>query len=71
MRVFGSVAIGEDGPDSDVNLLFQMGKPLSLMQLGRLERELSDVLAVPVGLVPESALRPDLRARVLLEAVAL
>jgi predicted nucleotidyltransferase len=29
------VATGEDGPDSDVDLLFRMGEPLSLMELGR------------------------------------
>jgi len=32
VRVFGSVAVGEDQPGSDVDLLFVMAKPLSLMQ---------------------------------------
>ena len=71
VRVFGSVAVGEDGADSDVDLLFVMGQPLSLMQLGRLEQRLSDLLGVPVDIVPESALRPDLRDRVMSEAAAL
>lgn len=71
MRVFGSLATGEDRPDSDVDLLFRMGAPLSLMELGRLERRLADAIGAPVDLVPESALRPDLRERVLAEAVAL
>lgn len=71
VRVFGSVATGTDRPDSDVDLLFVMEKPLSLMQLGRLEQRLADLLGVPVDLVPESALRPDLRERVVSEAVPL
>lgn len=71
VRVFGSVATGDDHADSDVDLLFTMGRPLSLMQLGRLEQRLSNLLGVPVDLVPESALRPDVRARIMSEAATL
>lgn len=71
VRVFGSVAAGTDRPDSDVDLLFEMKTPLSLMQLGRLERRIADLMSAPVDLVPESALRPDLRERVHSEAVPL
>lgn len=63
--------MGEDDAESDVDLLFVMGQPLSLMQLGRLEQRISDLLGVPVDIVPESALRPDLRERVMSEAAAL
>ena len=71
VRVFGSVATGKDAPDSDVDLLFTMGKPLSLMELGRLEQRLEDLIGAHVDLVPDTAMRPDLRERVLGEAVAL
>lgn len=71
VRVFGSVATGQDRPDSDVDLLFTMSEPLSLMELGRLEQRLADVIGAPVDLVPDAALRPDLRDRVLDEAVTL
>ena len=71
VRVFGSVATGQDRPDSDVDLLFTMGQPLSLIELGRLEQRLVDAIGAPVDLVPDAALRPDLRERVLAEAVAL
>lgn len=71
VRVFGSVAVGEDKPGSDVDLLFAMCQPLSLMQLGRLEQQIADLLHAPVDLVPESALRPDLRERVYSQAVSL
>ena len=71
VRVFGSVATGLDGPDSDVDLLFTMGAPLSLMDLGRLEARLESEIGAQVDLVPDTAIRPDLRDRVLAEAVAL
>ncbi|MDN5768996.1 MAG: nucleotidyltransferase domain-containing protein [Humibacillus sp.] len=71
VRVFGSVATGQDRPDSDVDLLFTMGVPLSLMELGRLEQRLAHAIGAPVDLVPDATLRPDLRDRVLAEAVAL
>ncbi len=71
VRVFGSVATGQDRPDSDVDLLFTMGRPLSLMELGRLEQRLVEVIGAPVDLLPDVALRPDLRQRVLAEALVL
>lgn len=71
VRVFGSVARGEDDEDSDVDLLFAMGRPLSLMELGRLEEQVSAAVGMSVDLVPESSLRPALREQALAEAVAL
>ena len=71
VRVFGSVATGSDQQDSDIDLLFSMTRPLSLLELGSLERQIGDLLGAEVDLVPEAALRPDLRERVLSEAVPL
>lgn len=71
VRVFGSVATGADRPDSDVDLLFTMGEPLSLMELGRLEQRIEAAIGAPVDLIPDTAIRPDLREQVLAEAVAL
>lgn len=71
IRVFGSVATETDSLGSDIDLLFTMGPPLSLMELSQLERQISSMLDAEVDLVPESALRPDLRDRILTEAVAL
>lgn len=71
VRVFGSVAAGEDREDSDIDLLFTMGRPLSLMQLSLLERAVSRVVGCSVDVVPDSVLRPELRDRILAEAVAL
>lgn len=71
VRVFGSVARGDDDEASDVDLLFVMRAPLSLLELGRLEDQLSAAVGAPVDLVPESSLRPALRDRALAEAVSL
>ncbi len=71
VRVFGSVATGEDCEGSDIDLLFTMGRPLSLMALVHLEQQISAAVGLPVDLVPESDLRPDLREHVLGEALPL
>lgn len=71
MRVFGSVAVATDRETSDIDLLFTMGAPLSLMQLGALERSISELVGAPVDLVPDTALRPEFADRILAEAVAL
>lgn len=71
MRVFGSVATGVDHDDSDIDLLFTLVRPMGLMSIGRLERQLSELVGVPVDLVPESALRPEFRDRALADAVPL
>ena len=71
MRVFGSVATGEDHDGSDVDLMVTMETPMSLMRLGALEQQLSELVGIPVDLVPDAALRPEFRDRVLAEAVAL
>lgn len=69
--MFGSLAAGTDHEGSDVDLLFTMERPLSLMELGGLEVRIADLVGASVDLVPESSLRPDLREHVLGEAVLL
>ena len=71
VRVFGSVATGTEQAGSDIDLLFDMGTPMGLMELGTLERRLSELLGADVDLIPAATLRLDLRDRVLAEAVAL
>ena len=71
VRVFGSVAAGTDGPASDLDLLVDIRETTSLLDLARLEAELSTLLGVQVDVVPSRSLRPHLAARVLGEAVPL
>lgn len=71
LRVFGSVARGDSGAGSDVDLLVDLEPGRSLLDLGGLVMDLSDVLGVEVDVVTEPGLTPRVRARVLAEAVAL
>jgi predicted nucleotidyltransferase/DNA-binding XRE family transcriptional regulator len=71
LRVFGSVARGEDRPDSDVDLLADLPAGLSLFGLGRAAAELEDILGTRVDLIPAADLKPGVRARVQRDLVAL
>lgn len=70
-RVFGSVARGDDRPDSDVDLLVDLAPDTGLFALGRLQADLERVLGAPVDVVPADGLKPGVRAEVESEAVAL
>ena len=71
MRVFGSVARGEDGPDSDIDLLVTFPSGVSLFDIGALEAGLSALLGERVDLVPDDSLLPHSRDEILAEAVPL
>lgn len=71
VRVFGSVARGDDGPDSDVDLLVDLPAGMGLFGLGRAAEELEDLLQVAVDLVPARSLKPRVRPEVEAETVAL
>ena len=71
VRVFGSVATGQEHEGSDIDLLFRMDQPLGLMDLAGLEIELGTILHADVDLVPDSNIRPTMRERILSEAVPL
>ena len=71
VRVFGSVARGEADEKSDIDLLVDMEKGRSLLDLGGLLMDLQDLLGRDVDVVTEKGLRERIRERVLKEAVAL
>jgi len=71
VRVFGSVARGEADDLSDLDLLVDLDRGRSLMDLGRLQVELDAQLKVHVDVATERMLRADVRDRVLAEAVPL
>lgn len=71
VRIFGSVARGEAGPESDLDVLVDLEPGRSLFDLGGLLTDLQDLLGCKVDVVTESGLRPRLRERVLREAVPL
>ena len=68
VRVFGSVARGEDDAQSDVDFLVDLAPGRSLFDLGGLLIGLQDLLGHRVDVVTERGLRGRLRDRVLQEA---
>ena len=68
LRVFGSVARGEDQFSSDVDLLADFPPGTSLLTVIGLEQGLCDLLGVAVDVGPADALREDIRQSVLAEA---
>jgi predicted nucleotidyltransferase len=71
VRVFGSVARGEEGPDSDLDLLVDLEPRRNLLDLGHLVMDLQDLLGRKVDVVEPEGLHWYIRDRVLKEAVAL
>jgi predicted nucleotidyltransferase len=71
VRVFGSVARGEASPESDVDLLVEVGPTTSSWFPAGLILDLEELLGCPVEVVTERGLSPYLRDRVLAEAVPL
>ena len=68
LRVFGSVARGESGPESDIDLLVKMEDDRSLLDLSALRLDLGDLLGVKVDVVSEDGLYWLLRRKILKEA---
>ena len=71
IRIFGSVARGKAGPDSDLDVLVDMEPGRSLLDMGGLLMDLQELLGVNVDVVTENGLRDRIRERVLREAVPL
>jgi predicted nucleotidyltransferase len=71
VRVFGSVARGTERADSDIDLLVDVPPDTGLFALGRLRRDLEDLLGARVDVVPAEGLKPEARARITPDAVLL
>jgi hypothetical protein len=71
LRVFGSVARGENSAVSDVDLLadFDRSRRLTLLTMSRLQNRLSDLLGAEVDLSSAEWMREPIRTRALDEAV--
>jgi predicted nucleotidyltransferase len=67
MSLFGSAVRGEARVNSDIDLLVTFSRPLSLLKMVALERELSESLGRKVDLHTERSLSRYLRTRILRE----
>ena len=60
IALFGSYVNGEAGPESDLDILAEFTVRKSLLQLVRLERELSELVGMKVDLLTEASISPHL-----------
>ncbi|CAG0942977.1 hypothetical protein BROC_02087 [Candidatus Brocadiaceae bacterium] len=68
--IFGSYVRGEQKEDSDLDVLVEFEKDANLLDLTGLADFLEEKLNIKVDVVPESALREEIRSIVLKEKVA-
>jgi len=71
VRVFGSVARGEDVEGSDIDLLVSMESNRSLYDLIGLQQEIEQMLGRKTDVLTERSINRYLRERILQEATAL
>jgi predicted nucleotidyltransferase/DNA-binding XRE family transcriptional regulator len=71
LGVFGSVARGEDRPDSDIDLLVELPDGMGLFAVARVQNELQELLGSPVDLIPEAGLKAGVRPSVEADLVRL
>ena len=71
IRIFGSVARGEDTKASDIDFLVELEQGRSLLDVVALTQDLEDLLGRPVDVVEPEGIHWYIRDRVLKEAVPL
>lgn len=71
VRVFGSVARGEDTAKSDIDLLVDVPAGATLLSLAGLAEELTSLMGVKVDVATADILRDEIRADAIASATAL
>ena len=71
LRIFGSVARGDQCEDSDLDMVVRFDQDRSLFDHGGLICELEELLGVKVDVVSERGMREQFRSHVAREAVSL
>lgn len=69
VRVFGSVLHGVDTEGSDLDLLVEPSKETTLMDIAKIQVEVSKLLNVSVDVLTPNALPDKFRTQVMTEAV--
>ncbi|MBI4028203.1 MAG: nucleotidyltransferase family protein [Verrucomicrobia bacterium] len=71
VKVFGSVARGDETPGSDLDFLIELAPGRSLFDLGGIQHELEKLLQCHVDVVTPNGLHWFIQKNVLKEAVAI
>ncbi len=70
LAVFGSVARNESTQQSDIDLLVDFDRDVSLFHLFEIQHRLEEIIGVPkIDLIQRGAIHPALREQILSEAV--
>jgi predicted nucleotidyltransferase len=69
IRLFGSVARGEERPDSDIDILVDLQPGRSIFDLGGLLMELEALFSRPVDVITEDGIKPRMRERIMKEVL--
>ena len=64
IRVFGSVARGDEGDDSDLDLLVHLPDGAGLFALARFKHDLEELLRISVDVIPDDGIKPRMRANI-------
>ena len=67
--IFGSYVRGEQKKKSDVDILVEFEKPISLLKLVNLENFLGDIIGIKVDVVPKEDIRSELKERIIKEVI--
>ena len=71
VRVFGSTVRGDARPDSDIDILVEVERGRTLLDVIALEQDLEELLGRSVEVLTDAGLSPYLRQRLLVEAATL
>ncbi len=71
IAIFGSYVRGTQTKESDIDILVEFKKPITLIQFIKLENYLSELLGLKVDLVMKKSLKPYIKKQVLKEAIPL
>ena len=67
--IFGSIVLGEDTPESDIDILVELEDDLSLLDFVELKLELEEVLQKKVDLVEKKTLKKVIKEEILAQEV--
>ncbi len=71
VRIFGSLARGDSGMDSDVDFLIELEPERSLLDIVAIKQDLEDLLQMKVDVVTESSVSPYIRREIVRQAISL